>query len=47
GGYSIFGNVTKGLGIVKALAQAGVSGGQADGPPAQPVSILGVTIAKV
>ncbi len=46
GGYSIFGTVSGGLGIVKALAQAGVAGGQPDGAPAQPISILGVTVAK-
>jgi peptidyl-prolyl cis-trans isomerase B (cyclophilin B) len=49
GGYSIFGKVTKGLGIVKALARAGVAAGgssQTDGAPAQPISILGVTVKK-
>jgi peptidyl-prolyl cis-trans isomerase B (cyclophilin B) len=46
GGYSIFGKVTKGLGIVQALARAGVSGGASDGPPAQPISILSVTVKK-
>jgi peptidyl-prolyl cis-trans isomerase B (cyclophilin B) len=47
GGYSIFGKVTKGLAIVKALAKAGVAAGgssQIDGAPAQPISILGVTV---
>jgi peptidyl-prolyl cis-trans isomerase B (cyclophilin B) len=46
GGYSIFGKVTKGLGIVKALAQTGVTGGGADGAPAQPISILHVHVKK-
>jgi peptidyl-prolyl cis-trans isomerase B (cyclophilin B) len=46
GGYSIFGKVTKGLGIVQALAKAGVSGGASDGPPAQPISILSVTVKE-
>jgi peptidyl-prolyl cis-trans isomerase B (cyclophilin B) len=49
GGYSIFGKVTKGLGIVAALAKAGVAAGgssQTDGAPAQPISILGVTVKK-
>jgi peptidyl-prolyl cis-trans isomerase B (cyclophilin B) len=47
GGYSIFGTVTKGLDIVKALAAAGVSGGGSDGAPSQPISILSVTAKKV
>ncbi|MDQ1624971.1 MAG: peptidyl-prolyl cis-trans isomerase, partial [Actinomycetota bacterium] len=31
GGYTIFGKVTKGLGIVQALAREGVTGGASDG----------------
>jgi peptidyl-prolyl cis-trans isomerase B (cyclophilin B) len=46
GGYSIFGRVTQGLGIVKALARTGVTGGGADGAPAQPISILHVHVKK-
>ncbi len=46
GGYSIFGEVTRGLDIVDKLAQQGVTGGGADGAPAQPISILGVSVAK-
>jgi peptidyl-prolyl cis-trans isomerase B (cyclophilin B) len=46
GGYSIFGRVTKGLGIVKALASVGVTGGATDGPPAQPISILHMSVKK-
>jgi peptidyl-prolyl cis-trans isomerase B (cyclophilin B) len=46
GGYSIFGRVTQGLGIVKALSRAGVTGGGADGAPAQPISILHVHVKK-
>lgn len=46
GGYSIFGKVTKGLGIVEAIAKAGVSGGGSDGAPTQPVSILNVSVKK-
>jgi peptidyl-prolyl cis-trans isomerase B (cyclophilin B) len=46
GGYSIFGKVTKGLAILKALAQAGVAGGGTDGAPAQPIGILHVHVKK-
>ena len=38
--YTIWGKVTKGLEVVKAVAAAGVEGGGTDGPPAQPISIL-------
>jgi len=44
GGYSIFGKVVKGMGIVDRIAQAGVEGGAPDGPPQQPISILDVTV---
>jgi cyclophilin family peptidyl-prolyl cis-trans isomerase len=37
--YTIWGNVTQGLDIVKAIAKAGVKGGGADGAPNQPISI--------
>ncbi len=44
GGYSIFGSVVKGLPIVQAIAAKGLaSDGQS---PAQPVSILSISIAK-
>lgn len=46
GGYSIFGQVTGGLDIVQAIADAGVDGGASDGAPAQPISILSVDVAK-
>ncbi len=49
GGYSIFGEVTAGLDIVAAIAAAGVdpqSASPGDGPPVQPISILGVTVEK-
>jgi len=38
-GYTIWGTVTQGLDILQGIAAAGVSGGSADGPPAQPVFI--------
>ena len=44
-GYTIWGQVTKGLDVVKGVAAAGVEGGGTDGPPAQKVTIItaGVT----
>lgn len=44
GGYSIFGRVTDGLDIVDAIARRGVAGGATDGAPAQPISLLSVTV---
>lgn len=44
GGYSIFGRVTDGLDIVEAIAEQGGQGGGGDGAPAQPISILSVTV---
>lgn len=46
GGYSVFGEVTGGLEVVDAIAEAGVQGGGGDGSPAQPISILDVTVDK-
>lgn len=46
GGYSIFGRVTSGMEIVDAIAQQGVRGGGPDGAPAQPISILDVTVQQ-
>ncbi|WP_407342833.1 peptidylprolyl isomerase [Pengzhenrongella phosphoraccumulans] len=42
GGYTVFGRVTSGLDVVKAVADAGVQGGGADGPPVTSVTIQGV-----
>lgn len=42
--YTIWGTVTKGLDIVRAIAAAGVEGGGQDGPPAQPVVIEKATV---
>jgi peptidyl-prolyl cis-trans isomerase B (cyclophilin B) len=42
--YTIFGTVTKGLDIVKTVAEAGVDGEGGDGKPAKPVSIERVRI---
>ncbi len=48
-GYSIFGRVVEGMEIVDRVADAGVRGGGAstgDGAPAQPISILDITVEK-
>ena len=45
-GYTIFGTVTKGLEVVRTVAEAGVEGGGGDGAPAQPVTIQSVQVGK-
>ena len=42
--YTIWGKITKGLEILKAIAGAGVQGGGADGSPAQTVAIEKVAV---
>ncbi|HEX5334005.1 MAG TPA: peptidylprolyl isomerase [Cellulomonas sp.] len=42
GGYTIFGHITSGLGVVQAIADAGVQGGGTQGAPATRVTIEGV-----
>ena len=44
-GYTIWGTVTEGLDLVRAIAAAGVEGGGADGPPAQPVFIESAAVS--
>jgi peptidyl-prolyl cis-trans isomerase B (cyclophilin B) len=44
--YTIWGTVTQGLDIVKAIAKAGVKGGGADGAPNQPIAINRVTVSN-
>mgnify|MGYP002144459677 CR=1 FL=1 len=44
--YTIWGTITQGLDIVKAIAKAGVKGGGADGPPNQPISINRVIVSN-
>lgn len=44
-GYSIWGQVTQGLDIVQAVAEAGVADGSADGLPAQPIVIESATVS--
>jgi len=46
GGYTIFGTVTDGMDIVDHIAERGVDGGGTEGPPAQPISIVGVEIEE-
>jgi peptidyl-prolyl cis-trans isomerase B (cyclophilin B) len=44
--YTIWGEVTEGLDIVTAIADAGVAGGGVDGPPAQRVVIEQATVGR-
>lgn len=44
--YTIWGTITQGLDIVKAVAAAGVKGGGADGTPNQSISINRVTVTN-
>ncbi len=44
--YTIWGTITQGLDIVKAIAKAGVKGGGADGTPNQPIAINRVTVSN-
>jgi peptidyl-prolyl cis-trans isomerase B (cyclophilin B) len=44
--YTIWGNITEGLEIVKAIAKAGVKGGGADGAPNQPIAIKRVIVSN-
>ena len=44
--YTIWGTITQGLDIVKAIAKAGVKGGGADGPPKQAIAIQRVIVSN-
>jgi peptidyl-prolyl cis-trans isomerase B (cyclophilin B) len=44
--YTIWGTITQGLDIVKAIAKAGVKGGGADGTPNQAISINRVSVSN-
>ncbi|MCX6443469.1 MAG: peptidylprolyl isomerase [Actinobacteria bacterium] len=44
--YTIWGTITQGLDIVKAIASAGVKGGGADGTPNQTIAITRVTVSN-
>jgi peptidyl-prolyl cis-trans isomerase B (cyclophilin B) len=45
GGYTVLGDVTKGLDVVKKVADGGVSGGASDGAPARAISIASTSVA--
>jgi peptidyl-prolyl cis-trans isomerase B (cyclophilin B) len=42
GGYTVFGEITSGLDVVRAVADAGTADGSGNGNPANPVTIEGV-----
>lgn len=44
--YTVFGEITEGLDIVRAIADAGVADGSGDGLPAQPVVIETATVGS-
>ena len=44
--YTIWGQITEGLDLVKGIAAGGVQGGATDGPPATPVTILTATTSE-
>lgn len=44
GGYTVFGQVTSGLDVITAIADAGTAGGSSDGAPVSDVIIEGVKI---
>lgn len=45
GGYTVLGDITKGLDVVNKVAEGGVSGGAGDGAPARAVSITSTSVA--
>ena len=45
-GYTIWGQVTKGLDVVKRVATAGVLGGGSDGTPKQTIAIESVKVSN-
>ena len=44
GGYSIFGKVTSGLDVVKAIAEKGTDSGASDGSPLEPVVMTSISV---
>ena len=44
GGYTVLGKITKGLDVVKKVAEGGVSGGGSDGTPVSAVSVESTTV---
>ena len=45
GGYTVLGSISKGLDVVKTVADGGVAGGSGDGAPARAVSIESTRVA--
>jgi peptidyl-prolyl cis-trans isomerase B (cyclophilin B) len=45
GGYTVLGDITKGLDVVKKVADGGVSGGAGDGAPTRAVSITSTSVS--
>ncbi|MBT0768969.1 peptidylprolyl isomerase [Kineosporia sp. J2-2] len=45
GGYTVLGKITKGLDVVKKVAEGGVADGSADGTPVSAVSIESTTVS--
>lgn len=45
GGYTVLGKITGGLGTLEKVAAGGVVGGQPDGAPARPVSLISTAVA--
>jgi peptidyl-prolyl cis-trans isomerase B (cyclophilin B) len=45
-GYTIWGQISQGLDIVQAIADAGTADGGGDGPPAQPLVIESATVGN-
>lgn len=43
--YTVFGHITDGMDVLKAIADKGISGGGQDGAPADPVTIKSVTVS--
>jgi len=46
GGYTIFGQVTQGMNILRGIADEGTSTQTGDGPPKQPISIFKVNVTQ-
>jgi peptidyl-prolyl cis-trans isomerase B (cyclophilin B) len=44
GGYTVFGKLTSGIEVVKAIASAGTANGGTDGAPLQPVLLSGISV---
>ena len=44
--YTIWGHITAGLDILKAIAAKGTRTGSTDGPPAQALSVISVTVSE-